>query len=122
MYYPTITKENGNSGAPGVKKLKSTYYNYNKSKVNQEIQNILWTGNDYWLASRCVDTASSSAYFFVRNVYGSGVHVNNLCYGYNSFLEGNPYRLYAVRPLVSLKSEVIDIDAGYDETTGWELK
>ena len=56
IYYPTITKENGNSGAPGVKNLKFTYYDYDTSKINQEIQNMLFTGNNYWLASRCVYT------------------------------------------------------------------
>ena len=123
IYYPTITKENGNSGAPGVKNLKYTNYKYDKSKVNQEIQNILWTGNNYWLASRCVITSSSYANFGVRNVYSSYVSANNLCRGYSSSLSEHTCSIYAVRPLVSLKSEVIDIDAGYNEATGgWKLK
>ena len=123
VYYPTIKKSDGDSGRARVKNLKSTYYTYNKSKVNQEIQNILWTGNDYWLASRCVSTVPGYAYFDVRAVRSSIVLTNSLCYGYSSILHERAGGDYAVRPLVSLKSEVIDIDAGYNEATGgWKLK
>ena len=121
-FYPTITTEDGKSTSAGVKNLKDTYYYYNKSKVNQEIQNILWTGNNYWLASRCVSAYSSGADFYVRYVNSSNVYGSGLCYCGTSSLNEGPCSHYAVRPLVSLKSEVIDIDAGYDETTGWKLK
>ena len=40
VYYPTITKEDGKSTSAGVKNLKFTSYGYDRSKVNQEIQNI----------------------------------------------------------------------------------
>ena len=121
--YPTITTPNGKPTSAGVKNLKYTYYNYNKSRVNQEIQNILWTGNDYWLASRCVHANSSGAAFHVRFVNSSDVNTNTLCIGYSSGLGEYTISIYAVRPLVSLKSEVIDIDAGYNEATGgWKLK
>ena len=123
VYYPTITKEDGKSTSAGVKNLKFTSYGYDRSKVNQEIQNILWTGNNYWLASRCVVTRSSRAYFYVRGVISSSVSANYLCVGFSSGLDEDAVSNYAVRPLVSLKSEVIDIDAGYNEATGgWKLK
>ena len=123
VYYPTITKEDGKSTSAGVKNLKFTSYGYDRSKVNQEIQNILWTGNNYWLASRCVNPNSSSAYFIVRIVLSSRVDAYNLCNGYSSNLSEYASGYFAVRPLVSLKSEVIDIDAGYNEATGgWKLK
>lgn len=123
VYYPTITKENGNSGPTGVKNLKLTFYSYNKSKVASQVQNMLFTGNNYWLASRCVGTGSSNASFYVRYVNSSLVFASNLCIGYSSSLSERPYSNYAVRPLVSLKSEVLDIDAGYNEATGgWKLK
>ena len=125
VYYPTITTQDGKSTAPGVKNLKYTFYSYNKSKItNQEtIQNMLFTGNSYWLASRCVDTLSGYAYFNVRYVYSSRVDRSSLCIGIGSFLSEDTGSICAVRPLVSLKSEVIDIDAGYNEATGgWKLK
>ena len=122
VYYPTITTPNGESTSAGVKNLKYTQYNYNKSKVASQVQDMLFTGNSYWLASRCVGTISSSAYFNVRRVYSSNVNGLRLCNGRSSDLIESSYSLCAVRPLVSLKSEVIDIDAGYDETTGWKLK
>ena len=122
VFYPTITAEDGKSTSAGVKNLKYTYYYYNKNKIgNPEIQNMLFNGS-YWLASRCVHTNSSRAIFYVRIVDSSRVSAGNLYYGYSSYLNEYPISSRAVRPLVSLKSEVIDIDAGYDETTGWKLK
>ena len=125
LYYPTITTEDGESTSAGVKNLKYTYYSYNKSKItNQEtIQNMLFTGNNYWLASRCVNTDSDYVGFLMRYVKSSSVSGNRLCYSLNSNLYLHTLSDYAVRPLVSLKSEVIDIDAGYNEATGgWKLK
>ena len=122
VYYPTIKKSDGDSGRARVKNLKYTYYYYNKSKVNQEIQNMLFNGR-YWLASRCVNTNSSTALFHVRTVYDSSVDAFAPCYGDSLLLYENTFRSFGVRPLVSLKSEVIDIDAGYNEATGgWKLK
>ena len=119
--YPTITTPDGKSTSK-LKNLKYTYYNYNKSKVASQVQDMLFTGNNYWLASRCVGPYSSGALFSVRRVFSSVVGALNLCDGDSSSLDEYTSSLYAVRPLVSLKSEVIDIDAGYDETTGWKLK
>ena len=99
------------------------YTNKNKITNQETIQNMLFTGNNYWLASRCVNPSSSRANFRVRGVYGSDVYGNYLCGGISSDLNEIPYSIFAVRPLVSLKSEVIDIDAGYNEATGgWKLK
>ena len=121
--YPTITTPNGKPTSEGVKNLKYTYYYYNKSKVASQVQDMLFTGNNYWLASRCVVTYSSYAYFYVRYVDSSAVSAYNLCAGYSSHLSGGTASSFAVRPLVSLKSEVLDIDAGYNEATGgWKLK
>ena len=125
VFYPTITAEDGKSTSAGVKNLKYTFYGYNKSKItNQEtIQNMLFTGNNYCLASRCVQTISSNAIFYVRCVFRSNVYGKLLCGGISSSLYEVPNSDYAVRPLVSLKSEVIDIDAGYNEANGgWQLK
>ena len=121
--YPTITTPDGESTFAGVKNLKYTHYNYNKSKVASQVQDMLFTGNYYWLASRCVYPYSSYARFYVRFVDGTDVNSNFLCNGYSSTLFEFPFSNCAVRPLVSLKSEVIDIDAGYNEATGgWKLK
>ena len=121
--YPTITTEDGNSTSEGVKNLKYTYYLYNDIKVASQVQDMLFTGNNYWLASRCVYGNSSAANFNVRGVSSSRVDANYLCYGNSLFLLEDANSLCAVRPLVSLKSEVLDIDAGYNEATGgWKLK
>ena len=122
--YPTINNTNGESEKAGVSNLKYTYYNYDKSKItNPTIKDTLFTVTDYWLASRCVNTSSSGARFRVRYVNSSGVSSYALCGGNSSALLEFPFSNCAVRPLVSLKSEVLDIDAGYNEATGgWKLK
>ena len=121
-YYPTINTPNGKSKTRLIG-LKENGYDYSSDKItNQIIQDMLFTGNKYWLASRCVRTNFNDAIFDVRIVSTSLVGVGTLCFGrlgdFNEYTQSN----YTVRPLVSLKSEVIDIDAGYDETTGWKLK
>ena len=124
VFYPTITAEDGESEKAGVSNLKYTYYNYDKSKItNPTIKDTLFTVTDYWLASRCVYANSSVASFFVRRVISSFVNTFSLCRGRSSNLYELPISYCAVRPLVSLKSEVLDIDAGYNEATGgWKLK
>ena len=126
VFYPTIKTSNGkSSGKTGARKLKYTRYYYDKSKIsNQIIQDMLFAGNYYWLASRCVITKSDRADFRVFEVRSREMNAFNLCDGIGIRLWYEyPYKDYAARPLVSLKSEVIDIEAGYNEATGgWKLK
>ena len=73
----------------------------------------------YWLASRYVLTYNSSySYFGLRNVDRGRVG------GYRMFFSsGNTdSNSYYVRPVVPLKSNIINTDDGYNETTGWSLK
>ena len=57
---------------------------------------------NYWLASRCVTATTNNAYFYVRNVSSGTVYNSNL---YNSD-DGANNRSWAVRPVVSLKSDI----------------
>ena len=73
----------------------------------------------YWLASRCVITYDSSYSRFGLRIVGSGnVDGRNMFYSYGIALNGD----YYVRPAVSLKSNIINTDDGYNETIGWSLK
>ena len=73
----------------------------------------------YWLASRYVKTNYSSYFIFgLRGVNNGDVNGNNM---FSS--SASPYgNGYCVRPVVSLKSNIINTDDGYNETTGWSLK
>lgn len=124
VYYPTVNGNSttGESTSKGVKNLKDTSYDYNKSKIeNTDIQNMLFNGN-YWLASRCIDPYSSYAYFFVRNVYRDYASKSYLCLGYSSYLYESTYSDYAVRPVVTLKSDIIDVSTNYSTEGEWKLK
>lgn len=124
VYYPTITTSNGKSSSAGVKKLEYTYYSYSKTKIeNTDVQNMLFNGN-YWLASRCISTNSSNGNFRVRYVRGSDTSANYLCHGNSSSLNEDASSNYAVRPIVILKSNVIDTSSSteYNGETMWNLK
>ena len=74
----------------------------------------------YWLASRFVGaTDSSYSDFGLRFVLNGNVNGLNLFYSNDSTSRLNTYY---VRPVVSLKSNIINTDDGYNETTGWSLK
>ena len=124
VYYPTVNGDSttGKSTSAGVKNLKYTYYDYYKSKIeNTDIQNMLFNGN-YGLASRCIHTKSNVAYFCVRGVYSNHANMDSLCDGFSSYLIENTYSLYAVRPVVTLKSDIIDVSTNYSTEGEWKLK
>ena len=122
VYYPTVNTGEGKSELVGAKNLKCTSYNYNKSKIeNTDVQNMLFNGN-YWLASRCIDTYSSDSYFEVRLVRDSDARTYYLCDGHSLGLNETARSNYAVRPIVILKSNVIDTNTNYETEEHWNLK
>lgn len=120
--YPTITTPNGKSSSAGIKNLEYTSYYYDKTKIkNTDVQNMLFNGG-YWLASCCINPDSSGSNFSVRSVYGSNTGTHSLCYGRSSRLDEAPGSSYAVRPIVILKSNVIDTNTNYETEGHWNLK
>ena len=75
----------------------------------------------YWLASRFVNPFDTVyGYFGLRAVeWGTSFSAENLLttFGDDAYSHNNK-----VRPVVSIKSNIIDIDVGYDEKNGWSLK
>ena len=92
--------------------------------ANQDISEILFE-NNYWLASRSINTESKYA-FCVSYVYGQNVYIGNtgVCYDLNGFfiereLSGT------IKPIVTLKKNVIDlsnIDSNPEGINVWHLK
>lgn len=125
VYYPTVNGDSttGKSTSAGVKNLKYTSYGYNKSKIeNTDIQNMLFINGSYWLASRCIYTDSGNAYFLVRSVSGDYTSSGSLCDGHSSYLRENANSYYPVRPVVTLKSDIIDVSTNYSTEGEWKLK
>ena len=89
------------------------------SKTNSLYSELLCDEKlSYGLASRYVNCNSSSATFGLRlqsigSVYGLQLYTSDGFAGDPSF---------NVRPIVSLKSNILNIAAGYNETIGWSLK
>ena len=108
-----------------LKNVKNTEYSYKKDKIaNQDISEILF-GNNYWLASRSINTESTYD-FCVSCVYGQNVYIGNagVCYDLNgNFIERDLSR--TIRPIVTLKKNVIDlsnIDSNPEGINVWHLK
>ncbi len=84
--FPTIDINKGDnitgiSKLAQLKNVKNTEYSYTKDKMaNQDISEILF-GNNYWLASRSINTESTYD-FCVSYVYGQNVYIGNagVCY------------------------------------------
>lgn len=128
--FPTIDINKGDnitgiSKLAQLKNVKNTEYSYKKDKIaNQDISEILF-GNNYWLASRSINTESTYD-FCVSYVYGQNVYIGNagVCYDLNgNFIERD--LLGTIRPIVTLKKNVIDlsnIDCNPEGINVWHLK
>lgn len=129
VYYPILNSIN--TSKPGQSTstksgIKYTSYRYASNKLSDEVtRNMLINGN-YWIASRCLDTSSSSAGFNVRRVYDSTINVELLCIGYSSRMDYYDSLTLGVRPVVTINSEVIDISNPTEESgkdgNAWKLK
>ena len=128
--FPTIDINKGDnitgiSKLAQLKNVKNTEYSYKKDKMaNQDISEILF-GNNYWLASRSINTESTYD-FCVSYVYGQNVYIGNagVCYDlYGNFIERDLSG--TIRPIVTLKKNVIDlsnIDSNPEGINVWHLK
>ena len=122
IHYPTITTTSGKSDSAEEKNLKYTNYSYPSSKIkNPVIQNMLFNGN-YWLASRSIKSFSSTSLFCVRYVNSYLTDANDLCDGNSPYVGEGVFTSYAIRPVVTLKSNVIDINTNYNTEGHWNLK
>ena len=120
IYYPTRTTETGYSESAASRTDKNTFYFYKGS------DKILATSNEYkmlfdtnyWLASRCVSSASSNSNFRVHYV-GSGYVVHALVgNGYSDGFSENSNR-NGVCPIVYLKSDIQT--SGKDSSGAWTI-
>lgn len=128
--FPTIDINKGDnitgiSKLAQLKNVKNTEYSYTKNKMaNQDISEILF-GNNYWLASRSINTESTYD-FCVSYVYGQNVYIGNagVCYDLDgNFIERELSE--TIRPIVTLKKNVIDlsnIDSNPEGINVWHLK
>ena len=74
--------------------------------------------NAYWMSSRCVDAPSSSARFYVRNVYSGNVGAIALSHSNDNEYSGD----YAFRPCITLNSNVQVTSGNGTESTPFEIK
>lgn len=128
--FPTIDINKGDnitgiSKLAQLKNVKNTEYSYKKDKMaNQDISEILFE-NNYWLASRSINTESIYS-FCVSFVFGQNVYIGytGVCYDLDGdFIERDLSG--TIRPIVTLKKNVIDlsnIDSNPEGINVWHLK
>lgn len=128
--FPTIDINKGDnitgiSKLAQLKNVKNTEYSYKKDKMaNQDISEILFE-NNYWLASRSINTESVYS-FCVSFVFGQNVYIGytGVCYDLDGdFIERDLSG--TIRPIVTLKKNVIDlsnIDSNPEGINVWHLK
>ncbi len=87
------------------------------------VSNILTTGEEYWFASRGVNSSSSRFNFVVRYVPTSGsLSFDTLCYMQSNGYTRSDSFVYGLRPCISLRSDVKVIGGGDgSEATPYEL-
>lgn len=128
--FPTIDINKGDnitgiSKLAQLKNVKNTEYSYTKDKMaNQDISEILF-GNNYWLASRSINTESTYD-FCVSFVFGQNVYIGDtgVCYDLNGFFIERELS-ETIRPIVTLKKNIIDlsnIDSNPEGINVWHLK
>lgn len=127
--FPTIDINKGDnitgiSKLAQLKNVKNTEYSYKKDKMaNQDISEILFE-NNYWLASRSINT-ESTCHFCVSYVYGQNVYIGyaGVSYYWGRFIERDLSR--SIRPIVTLKENVIDLFNKENDSEGvniWHLR
>ena len=125
VFYPTVNGiiNSGRSIEVGAKNLTITDYGYDKSQIkNADIQNMLFNGY-YWLASRCITTNASRAFFRVHYTNNNGAYGDELFEGTSSTAYYGTRDDIAIRPVVTLKSNVIDVvNTNYSTEGEWKLK
>lgn len=127
IYYPTTSTAEGYTG-PTSRTEVISYYGYRGSTYLTDTEepykmlfrNTANSGNiTYWLASRCVYSASSGSHFRPRFVDNGGVSGYTLGYGDSRGFSEAPGS-YGVRPIVYLKSTVQT--RGKDSSGAWTIK
>ena len=81
--------------------------------------------NDYWIASRSIDTTIDKGEFCVNYVFGNNVYIGNsgVCYYWGRFIERDLSK--SIRPIVTLKENVIDLFNKENDSEGvniWHLR
>ena len=131
ILYPTINAdlsypEVGISKQPAVNSLEHTWYILPKSKISsQEIQSMLF-GKYYWIASRATWPGYGNTQWHVFAEAGSQFQPMALFQGADRGAEQFTNTAYGVMPVVTLKSNVVDVSTlsstKGNENDPWKLK
>ena len=119
--YLTVTQTYWGLGSSDMRSNFESADTRDTAKANSMYYELLCNngGSFYWLASRYVLTGNSSyAHFGLRCVSGGGVNGSN---AFSSSSNTGNGKDYCVRPVVSLPSNIIDLNTDYVSVGKWNL-
>ena len=121
-YYTSPTTEGSSQASTEGLTVTQTYYNgfmNNSYYKNSTFHNLIHgVSRDQWLASRYVDTGSTSAYFGLRRLYSSNLYGGGLFDSGNGTYDYDGY----LRPVVSLKSNIkLGSGDGKSSSTAYQI-
>ena len=132
-YYPTLDTINETTGRGTIYDYSGDYYDTmyyytvysaNKDSTAAEAQNrMIKIGEEYWIGSRGVYSATTYTEFSVKYISGdssAGTAGQWMCACDDGTWEDN-FGWRGVRAVVTLKTEIQTGDLTYNESTGWTL-
>lgn len=122
QYYSTLTTETYLQASSSGITVTQDYYKFDDMPSSyfddsNFYQMIFGTGQYYWLASRCSYCWSTDASFGLRRVHGSELS-GFYFFSSNTGTSSDNNRL---RPVVTLKPNIIDTNLGKDENGAWQI-
>lgn len=125
VYYPTLNSTNttylGQSESTKTG-FKNTKYSWKKDHITDtELQNMLFNEN-YLLASRWCSPRATIAELGICYVNDGEIDQGTLNIASKNSLGQRRVNEYPIRPVITLKSDVIDLNTDYDAEGEWKLK
>ena len=124
VYYPTVSTANGVSTIAQVKNCEDNTFGYSKNTMinNSTLLDLFFNQEYYWIANRYTKTTSSEIDYEIGKVDNYSVEYGRTCSGENTRLYTALMGSYSVRPVIILKSNIIDINTDYEKEGHWNLK
>ncbi len=104
--YNGFTTNNYNNITANEMTINRTFYNLNIDNTNfkDEVYNVLYTLNEYWVASRGINTYNNPHIYF--NIYKAGTQIRTAIYFMGGSGIGADGASISLRPIVNLGADI----------------
>ena len=129
VFYPTLNSSEKSYAGKSISTktgFKNTYFSLKTTDeyiTDTTKINLMFMKEPYWFSSRSINCIESRVNFGVNIINTQYQGMLILCSGQNSNLyQSQPHCDCAVRPIVTLKADVIDLGIDYNKDNIWRLK